>query len=162
MGEPLGAAPGMGLAIQTCMRTLRPERPRRFATPSLLLSLGLLLSACVEADGESHEPPEGLDSNNYALSTVSCDESTDTGYTSGSPFPITVVTVDGKAIERETANAYYVMAQAADAQGVSIQVVSGFRTMAEQQYLYDCYVNCSCNGCNLNKLVASGLVALPP
>ncbi len=84
-----------------------------------------------------------------ALSSISCAEFGDTGYTSGNAFPITVVTVDGKKVEKSTANAYYVMAQAAAAAGVNLQVVSGFRTMAEQTYLYGCYVNCSCNSCNL-------------
>jgi hypothetical protein len=32
---------------------------------------------------------------------------------------------------------------------VTLKIVSGFRTMSEQQYLYSCYVNCSCNSCNL-------------
>ena len=41
------------------------------------------------------------------------------------------------------------MAQAAAAQGVNIVVASAFRTMAQQQYLYNCYVTCSCNSCNL-------------
>jgi MYXO-CTERM domain-containing protein len=41
------------------------------------------------------------------------------------------------------------MAQAAAAKGVNIKVVSGFRTMAEQTYLYNCYIHCNCNNCNL-------------
>ena len=84
-----------------------------------------------------------------ALSSIDCTEATDTGYTNGTAFPIQVVTVDGKKMEKASANAYYVMAQAAHAAGVTLKVVSGFRTMAEQQYLYGCYVNCSCNSCNL-------------
>jgi hypothetical protein len=60
-----------------------------------------------------------------------------------------VVRVDGKKAERASANAYYVMAKAASAAGVNIKVVSGFRTQAEQQRLYACYVNCNCNNCNL-------------
>jgi MYXO-CTERM domain-containing protein len=84
-----------------------------------------------------------------ALSSIDCTESQDTGYTSGKAFAITVVTVDGKKVEKDTANAYYVMAQAAAADGVNLAIVSGFRTMAQQQQLYSCYVNCSCNNCNL-------------
>jgi hypothetical protein len=57
--------------------------------------------------------------------------------------------VDGKPVEVATANAYYVMAQAAAAAGVNIAINSGFRTMSEQEYLYGCYINCSCNSCNL-------------
>lgn len=81
--------------------------------------------------------------------TIDCNESTDTGYVQGSPFEITVVTVDGKPVEVETANAFYLMAQAAAADGVTLKVNSGFRTMAEQQYFYNCYINCSCNNCNV-------------
>ena len=33
--------------------------------------------------------------------------------------------------------------------GVHLHIVSGFRTNAEQKYLYHCYTSCSCNGCNL-------------
>lgn len=80
---------------------------------------------------------------------VDCSERQDTGYVSGSPFAITVVTVDGKPVERDTANAYWVMQQAASAQGVEIRIVSGFRTQAEQQYLYNCYLNKNCNNGNL-------------
>jgi hypothetical protein len=84
-----------------------------------------------------------------ALSSFDCSVSTATGYQSGTPFTIKVATVDGKKVEVATANAYYVMAKAAAANGVQMKVVSGFRTMAEQTYLYNCYKNCNCNNCNL-------------
>ena len=32
---------------------------------------------------------------------------------------------------------------------MNLKVVSGFRTMAEQTYFYNCHVNCNCNNCNL-------------
>lgn len=120
----------------------------------VLALLGLALFGCSAAqptdepeDDACEEPAVALVSEE--LSSISCAEHGDTGYSSGNAFPITVVTVDGKPVERSTANAYYVMAQAAAAAGVNIQIVSGFRTMAQQQYLYGCYVNCSCNSCNL-------------
>jgi D-alanyl-D-alanine carboxypeptidase len=80
---------------------------------------------------------------------VECVRQTDTGYIDGVPFEITVVTADDKPVEVTTANAYAVMQEAAAADGVSITVVSGFRTYAEQEYLYNCYINCNCNNCNL-------------
>ena len=80
---------------------------------------------------------------------VTCGTRQDTGYRSGASFTITVVTADGKPAEQDTANAYSVMQQAAAAAGITISVVSGFRTMSEQRYLYACYTNCNCNGCNL-------------
>jgi hypothetical protein len=94
-----------------------------------------------------HEPVVAVTAQ--ALSTIDCAQAEDTGYSDGMPFPITVVTVDGEKVERDTANAYYVMAQAAEADGVQIRINSGFRTMAEQERLYACYVDCNCNNCNL-------------
>jgi hypothetical protein len=112
------------------------------------------LAACSVAPATELDPDDRCDAPATAsvareLSSVDCGEFSDTGYTNGNPFPITLVHVDGKPVEMSTANAYYVMAQAAAAAGVNLGVVSGFRTMAEQQYLYNCYVNCNCNSCNL-------------
>lgn len=80
---------------------------------------------------------------------VDCTARKDTGYVKGKAFAITVVTVDGKPVERDTANAYWVMQEAARKAGVSIRIVSGFRTMAQQQYLYNCYLTKKCNNGNL-------------
>jgi MYXO-CTERM domain-containing protein len=91
----------------------------------------------------------GAASNAHALSSIDCNEYGGTGYDKGNPFPITLVTVDGKPVEKSTANAYYVMAQAAAAAGVMLKINSGFRTMAEQEYFYNCHITCSCNNCNL-------------
>lgn len=73
----------------------------------------------------------------------------DTGYVQGDPYPITVFHIDDKPVGLEPGNAFWVMREAAAQDGVDIHIVSGFRTNAEQQYLYDCYVNCNCNNCNL-------------
>jgi hypothetical protein len=117
----------------------------RPASPLLVL---LAVSACGPVP-EAEGPPDGINSVQQALSSINCTESTDTGYVQGSPFTITVVTVDGKKAEVKSANAYYVMAVAASKAGVNLKVVSGFRTMAEQTYLYNCYKCCCCNNCNL-------------
>ena len=82
------------------------------------------------------------------VEAISCAESTNTGYVKGVPFEISLVTVDGKPVEVSTANALYVMQQAAAADGVNITVVSGFRTMEQQEYFWGCYQSCSCNSCN--------------
>jgi len=71
------------------------------------------------------------------------------GYVEGKALPLTVVGIDGKPVEIETARAYQRMREAAAKDGATIKVVSGFRTMDEQEYLYGCYVHCSCNNCNL-------------
>jgi len=120
---------------------------------ALVLAFALASAGC--GDDASDDPElcggdaSAVAASGWALSTVDCAEAQDTGYRDGDPFAITVVTVDGEKVERETANAYYTMAQAADGDGVQLSINSGFRTMAEQERLYACYVDCNCNDCNL-------------
>ena len=116
-------------------------------------SLWLAASACaapiVDGHHDHESEPAHAASTSEALSSIDCRETTATGYTKGEAFKMTIITVDEKNLERETGNAYYAMAKAAANDGVHIKVVSGFRTMAQQEYLYSCYKNCSCNSCNL-------------
>lgn len=115
-----------------------------------LLFLCVALVGCgVGSLEEEHESAPAEDYSSISQGLVDCGTRQDTGYRSGTAFPITVISADGKPVERNTGNAYAVMQAAAARQGVGIVVVSGFRTMAEQQYLYACYVNCNCNSCNL-------------
>ena len=72
-----------------------------------------------------------------------------TGYRSGHKMNICVTTIDGKYVEVNTARAYLRMRKAARKAGVSMYVVSGFRSMASQRYLYHCYLTKACNGGNL-------------
>lgn len=124
-----------------------PTVLKRVRDTLLLVATAFAAGCGVIPEADEAEPELTFTSIEQGL--VTCSERMDTGYRNGSPFPITVVTADGKPVERDTANAYAVMQQAAAQAGVTITVVSGFRTMAEQQYLYSCYVNCSCNSCNL-------------
>ena len=71
------------------------------------------------------------------------------GFVDGVPIPLSVVTIDGKPVEAATAEAFRAMRQAAAANGVRLQVVSGFRTMDEQRTLYRCYLEKNCNNGNL-------------
>ncbi|MDP2341979.1 MAG: M15 family metallopeptidase [Deltaproteobacteria bacterium] len=121
---------------------------------SAFLALALALIASLACEHEldervpEEEPIDTLD--NVELQGVyDCSERADTGYRSGNAFAINVVTVDGRPVERSTANAYIAMQGAAAGAGVDVRIVSGFRTMAEQERLYSCYVNCNCNNCNL-------------
>jgi D-alanyl-D-alanine carboxypeptidase len=118
-----------------------------------LLTVGLLASlggcAAPLTDETNEEAP--LDTADFAekAGTLSCVARRDTGYESGRAFSIDVVTVDGKPVERETAEAYWKMQQAAAREGVYVRIISGFRTQGEQRHLYGCYVRCDCNNCNL-------------
>lgn len=130
-----------------------------------LLTLGLLLPLGVAAfvgcasanggdptDGSDEAAPSDEDGRTTESLTVGVDCShphTETGYRSGKAFTITVVEADGHPIEETTASAYAAMQHAAAKDGISLRVVSGFRTMAEQEHLYYCYTHCACNGCNL-------------
>ena len=101
----------------------------------------------VELDAEDR--PIDTQDNLDQLGLFDCAEHGDTGYRSGDPFTIRVVTVDGRAVERATANAYIAMQEQARRAGVTLRVISGFRTMDQQEELYGCYINCNCNNCNL-------------
>jgi D-alanyl-D-alanine carboxypeptidase len=61
------------------------------------------------------------------------------GYVDGRATRITVTRLDGKPVEVRTALAFDRMRAAAARDGVTIRVVSGFRTMEHQQALYAAY-----------------------
>jgi LAS superfamily LD-carboxypeptidase LdcB len=90
-------------------------------------------------------PPEAAAA--VAAATATCQRAT--GYRSGKAFTICVTSIDGKLVEINTARAFLKMRAAAKARGVAVRIVSGFRTMAQQRYLYNCYVTRSCNNGNL-------------
>ena len=59
------------------------------------------------------------------------------GYVNGVARKIQVATVDGKKVEADTAKAYLRMKAAAAKDGVNLNIVSGFRTMEQQQALWN-------------------------
>lgn len=130
---------------------------RSFFAAAVLLALPLAACSANPEDAaatgdpseESEGEPQSTADESDALTSISCAAHSETGYKSGNAFAISVVTVGGKEVERRTANAFYVMAKAAAKDGVNLGVVSGFRTMSQQKYLYGCYIHCNCNGCNL-------------
>ena len=110
----------------------------------------LVLAGCGVSDLTIHDETfEDDESNVVEQGLVSCEQRGDTGYRGGRAFAISVISVDGRPVELETARAYVAMQQAAGRAGVGLRIVSGFRTMAEQQRLYACYTQCNCNNCNL-------------
>jgi len=111
--------------------------------PALALLVSTVLTGCaVGSDGDD-------DLDREAEAITSCTIRSATGYRSGTAFRIKVVSVDHKPVELATAMAFARMQKAAAKSGVRIYVVSGFRTMAEQKYLWNCYLSKSCNGGNL-------------
>lgn len=142
-----------------------PAKTPLAALARMLLSSGLLALAALGGcaipsdDGQQEACEIGVQSSKpqdseevgtaqEELSSHSCALSKATGYKSGKAFDIDVVTIDGKKVEWQTANAYLRMAAAAAKDGVQIRIVSGFRSMPEQHVLYQCYRTCSCNNCN--------------
>ena len=81
--------------------------------------------------------------------TLDCALQNVLGYQRGKSKPISVVRIDGRPVEQATANAYWAMREAAARDGIALDIRSGFRTHAQQEYLYGCYESCSCNGCTL-------------
>ncbi len=65
-----------------------------------------------------------------------------TGYVNGQPRSITVSSVgNGKYMRTDAANAFNRMKADAARAGINLSVVSGFRTMDQQRYLYDQYLH---------------------
>jgi hypothetical protein len=114
------------------------------------LTLAMAIGGCGGgSDPEDEQPPPVVDTV-FGEASVNCSSPhAATGYQNGSPMSIELVSADGKPIEIKTASAYHDMQMAAARDGVTLVVVSGFRTYAEQQYLYGCYIHCDCNSCNL-------------
>ena len=98
------------------------HHPRRTIATVACCSL-LTATPAWAGPGDDHEPepddPSYFDASVEPLYAIDCEEHEDVGYVQGDPFMITVVTVDGKPVEVETANAYYAMQQAAAAPAAS-------------------------------------------
>ena len=71
---------------------------------------------------------------------IDCTTTQDVGYVEGVSYDISLITVGGYPIGYEAGCAFYQMAQAAFADGIVLEVSSGFRTNDLQQYFYDCMI----------------------
>lgn len=127
----------------------------RSASLLFLLAVAALVPACgasepdVISSDDGEREPDPVTGEDELVAGVSCRARTDTAYDRGSPRPIEVITVGGKPMSKPTGHAFLKMQEAARRAGVRIGVSSGFRTMAEQRYLYDCYLTGRCNNGNL-------------
>lgn len=82
-------------------------------------------------------------------SAVNCNKKTATAYRSGNAYTISLITVGGRPVSMGTGHAFLKMQKAAHEAGVYLAINSGFRSMAEQKYLYNCYLTGACNNGNL-------------
>ena len=112
------------------------------------LTLGLGCSGAGGDDGETEDPPVETGSD-AITSTVDCHMTSAAAFDHGNPFTIQVMNIGGKPASKPTGDAFLKMQKAADAAGVRLTINSGFRTMAEQEHLYGCYIHHSCNNGNL-------------
>jgi hypothetical protein len=101
-----------------------------------------------EGDDAEHEDDPGT-SADAIISAVDCTKTRQTAYDQGRPSPIDVIKIGNKPTSLATGHAFLKMQKAAHAAGVSLTINSGFRTMAEQQYFYNCYQTGRCNNGNL-------------
>lgn len=123
-------------------------RPR-FLLLALPLVLAIGCSSSDEDPADEHEDEPVATGSDAIISGVDCQISKQPAYDHGSPFTIEVIHIGGKPTAKPTGHAFLKMQKAADAAGVSLTINSGFRTMAEQQYLYACYQHGNCNNGNL-------------
>jgi hypothetical protein len=118
------------------------------------LGLGLVLlvvplaTACgpseLEQLGTSGEAESALTSD------VDCTREREPAYSGGQQIgTVDVVRIGNKRVTVKTAHAFLHLQRLADAQGIDVSINSGFRTMSEQQYFYDCYKTKRCNNGNL-------------
>jgi hypothetical protein len=139
---------GLHLAARGCIEVPAVKKKSRW---SLAFVIPLACSGCAAVTGDDPEQesePQGA-TQEELRSAVSCTEKAATGYKGGAPYAMSVITVGGKSTAKPTAHAFLKMQQAADTAGVTLSINSGFRTQAEQQYLYKCYQTGSCNSGNL-------------
>jgi hypothetical protein len=122
-----------------------------FVSLTCVLAMGAAACAVDPSgdDDDEHEDEPVAATEEQLRSGVSCAARTATGYRSGSPYQLRIVTVGGKATSIPTAHAFLKWQAAADKAGVSLSINSGFRTMDQQRYLYNCYQTKRCNNGNL-------------
>lgn len=116
---------------------------------SLVLASMFALAACAAPTFEEPEGETNDESNALTGSAINCTEKAATGYNAGKAYSMTTVTVGSKPTSKATAHAFLKLQAGAAKAGVTLSINSGFRTMSEQQYLYNCYLTKKCNSGNL-------------
>ncbi|HIA03628.1 MAG TPA: hypothetical protein EYN66_17275, partial [Myxococcales bacterium] len=110
----------------------------------LLWVIAVFLSGCVSGAPDEPQHSSLIEHGRveFALSPADCNSQKVTGCANGvCNLDLTVITIDGKWVELNTANALCPLRQAALADGVEIIVDSGWRSEAEQKALIEKYPN---------------------
>jgi hypothetical protein len=122
----------------------------------VLLALALasftVIGCSAEASDGNDDEVEGDTgaSESELRSAVSCSTERMDAYSGGSRIgTVDVIKVGGKRVTKPTGHAFLKWQKAAHAAGVNIGINSGFRTMDEQRYFYNCYQTGRCNNGNL-------------
>ena len=125
------------------------KKRRWFLSTIIACAAAASVPGCASVPG-AEDVGESQGSSEDALrSSVNCKETAVTGYRSGSPYAMSVITVGGKPTARSTAHAFLKLQAAAEKAGVTLTISSAFRTMKEQQYFWNCYQTKGCNGGHL-------------
>ena len=134
------------------------DDPKRSCPRKGLVSVAFvlpLLVACasssdeVEMDDPEHEE-EPVAIAEALRSSVACVRGSHAAYSSGRRIgSVETMEIGGKRVSVTTGHAFLRLQEQASARGVTIWVNSGFRTMDEQQYFYDCYRTRRCNSGSL-------------
>jgi hypothetical protein len=122
---------------------------RRYLLVVLPFAVALGCSGAEDDSADETEDPPTETGSDAITSTVDCHLAKAAAFDHGNPFTIQVINIGGKPASKPTGDAFLKMQKAADAAGVKLTINSGFRTMAEQQHLYGCYIHHSCNNGNL-------------
>jgi hypothetical protein len=123
----------------------------RKALVAVVVSCGWVFGCgAAEGDGDEAETEPTQSAESELQSSVSCSTETMTAYSGGSSIgTVDVIRVGGKRVTKKTAHAFLKWQKAAAAAGVDIAINSGFRTMDEQRYFWNCYQSGNCNNGNL-------------
>ena len=122
---------------------------RRYLLFVLPFAVALGCSGAEDDSADETEDPPTATGSDAITSTVDCHLTKAAAFDHGNPFTIEVIDIGGKPASKPTGDAFLKMQKAADAAGVTLTIKSGFRTMAEQQHLYGCYIHHTCNNGNL-------------
>lgn len=139
LGADLDVDGKFGPKTQAAVRELQRDHQMRPSGNVDAKTLAALESSKAKPRTERHASDEGAVDGPADPALGATKKAT--AYENGVPRTIQVVELEGKLVEVKQAKRFLEMKKAAAKDGVDLNIVSGFRTMAEQRRLYDGYVN---------------------